>query len=107
MTQHLPHYLSFIAGGLNLTLILTLSSLLLGLIGGVIFATLRYQRFAGVIIDGFVSVLRGTPMILQLNFFYFAIPGLLGLRVDIVMVGICTLGLNSSAYVAEILRGGI
>lgn len=102
MIENFWLYASFVAGGLRLTLILTLFSLVFSLIGGVIFSTLRYQRWLRLIIDGFISVLRGTPMILQLNFFYFVVPGF-----DILSAGICTLGLNSSAYVAEILRGGI
>lgn len=107
MIENFSHYAFFIADGLRLTLILTVCSLLFSLIGGIAFAILRYQYWLRFAIDGFVSVLRGTPMILQLNFFYFAVPGLLGLPIDILTAGICTLGLNSSAYVAEILRGGI
>jgi polar amino acid transport system permease protein len=102
MAENLAHYALFIAGGLRLTLILTFFSLLVGLIGGIAFSTLRYQYWLRFAIDGIVSVLRGTPMILQLNFFYFVVPGF-----DILTAGICTLGLNSSAYVAEILRGGV
>jgi len=107
MTGHFFQYVSFISHGLELTLLLTVCSLFLGLTGGIAFVMLRYQKWSGLAVDGIVSVLRGTPMILQLNFFYFAIPGLLGLPIDILTAGICTLGLNSSAYVAEILRGGI
>lgn len=102
MIENFSHYALFIAGGLRLTLTLTFFSLLVGLTGGVVFSTLRYQYWLRFIIDGFVSILRGTPMILQLTFFFFVIPGC-----GILTAGICTLGLNSSAYVAEILRGGI
>lgn len=101
MIDNFSHYALFIAGGLRLTLILTVCSLLVSLIGGIAFATLRYQYWLGLIIDGIVSVLRGTPMILQLFLFYTIF------RIDVLTAGICTFGLNSSAYVAEILRGGI
>lgn len=101
MIENFSHYALFIAGGLRLTLTLTFFSVLVGLTGGIIFSTLRYQYWLRLIIDGFVSILRGTPMILQLFLFYAIF------RVDMLAAGIFTFGLNSSAYVAEILRGGI
>ncbi len=103
----LGQYVSFIAKGLATTLMLAIVSFFVGVWGGTLFATLHYQRFIRFALDGFVSILRGTPMILQLNFFFFVIPSLFKIHMSIFMVGIITLGLNSSAYVSEILRGGI
>lgn len=51
--------------------------------------------------------MRGTPVILQLSFIYFAVPALIGIKANIMVAGLITFGLNSSAYIAEILRAGI
>jgi polar amino acid transport system permease protein len=55
----------------------------------------------------FISIVRGTPLILQLSLIYFCVPDLIGIRLNIIETGIVAFGINSSAYVAEILRSGI
>lgn len=101
------HSLRFIGYGVGLSLQLLLGGLVMGLLLGTVFAILRYQGIALRVITRFVSIIRGTPLILQLSFFYFSIPMLLGLKLSILMAGIITFGLNSAAYVSEILRSGI
>ncbi|CEK09529.1 amino acid ABC transporter permease [Legionella hackeliae] len=96
-----------IAQGIILTLELLAGGLIIGLIIGVAFAILRHQHFAKPLINRFISLTRGTPLILQLSFVYFALPALLGFRANVVVAGMLTFGLNSSAYIAEILRSGI
>jgi polar amino acid transport system permease protein len=59
------------------------------------------------VINGIVSVIRGTPVILQLSVVYFIVPQLCGCKLDVVSTGIIAFGINSSVYVAEILRAGI
>lgn len=54
----------------------------------------------------YVSIIRGTPLLLQLSLIYFLGPSL-GIHLDVVGAGILAFGLNSSAYVAEILRAGM
>jgi polar amino acid transport system permease protein len=51
--------------------------------------------------------MRGTPVILQLSFVYFALPALIGLKISVLLAGFLTFGLNSAAYIAEIFRAGI
>jgi polar amino acid transport system permease protein len=68
---------------------------------------LRYNYIATFIINRLISILRGTPLILQLSFVYFAAPAIIGIKLTILVAGILTFGLNSSAYIAEILRAGI
>ncbi|KTC77850.1 amino acid ABC transporter permease [Legionella brunensis] len=106
MTE-LSTMLLFIAQGIILTLELLAGGLIIGLLFGTLLAILRHQKIAKVIIDRFISIMRGTPLILQLSFVYFAVPTLLGFRANILVAGILTFGLNSSAYIAEILRAGI
>lgn len=97
----------FIGSGLLLTLKLTLGGLFVGLILGTVLAILRYKGWLTFWVNRFISLFRGTPLILQLSFFYFAIPGVLGIKLSILAAGITTFGLNSAAYMAEILRAGI
>ena len=59
------------------------------------------EKIAGV----YVGIIRGTPMLLQVLFINFALFG--SIAVDRVIVGVIACGLNSGAYVSEILRGGI
>ncbi|HHF7346471.1 TPA: amino acid ABC transporter permease [Legionella feeleii] len=105
--EELKQNLLFIGQGTVLTLELLAGGMLIGIVLGTILAILRYNGMAKLLINRFVSIIRGTPLILQLSFIYFAVPGLLGLRPDILVAGILTFGLNSSAYIAEILRSGI
>lgn len=97
----------FIGEGAAITLILLLGGLLIGTLLGTVLALLRYQGIAKPLINGFISIIRGTPVILQLSFAYFALPALIGIKVNILTAGLATFGLNSSAYIAEILRSGI
>jgi polar amino acid transport system permease protein len=102
----IPHIL-FVGRGVALTMQLLVCGILIGLTFGIFFSVLRYNKFCVTIINRFISILRGTPLILQLSFVYFSIPGLIGIKLNIVAAGILTFGLNSSAYIAEILRAGI
>ncbi len=97
----------FIGQGLVLTLILTLGSMTMGLLLGTGLAICKYNGWMVMLINRYISIARGTPLILQLSFFYFAIPNALNIKLSIISAGIITLGLNSSAYIAEILRAGI
>lgn len=97
----------FIGEGVIMTLSLLVGGLILGTLLGATFALLRYHGIARPLINGFISIMRGTPVILQLSFVYFALPVLVGLKPNILTAGLLTFGLNSSAYVAEILRAGI
>ena len=106
MQNFLQHAL-FIGQGIVLTLFLLAGGLMIGLILGVLFSFLRYQKIGNWLINGFISIMRGTPVILQLAFMYFALPVIVGLKPNVVVAGIVTFGLNSSAYLAEIFRAGI
>ena len=90
-----------------LTLKLLAGSLFIGLLLGITLAIVRHKRISKGIINRFISIMRGTPVILQLSFIYFSLPGLIGIRPDILVAGVLTFGLNSSAYIAEIIRAGI
>lgn len=55
----------------------------------------------------YVLVIRGTPIVVQVMFIYFALPLILGWRIDGVLAAIFTLMINSGAYISEIVRGGL
>jgi polar amino acid transport system permease protein len=105
--EELNQNILYIGEGILVTLTLLLGSLLIGILLGTLLALLRYQGIMNAFINGFISIMRGTPVILQLSFIYFAVPGLIGLKANIMVAGLITFGLNSSAYIAEILRSGI
>jgi polar amino acid transport system permease protein len=97
----------YIGSGLLLTLELLIGGMILSVITGTLIAVLRYNHVLPRVWISYISLIRGTPIILQLSFIYFAVPTAFGLRLDIVLAGILTFGLNSSAYISEILRAGI
>lgn len=97
----------FIGSGMGFTLLLLGGSLLVGLVLGTLLAILRYKRKFTLFIKFYISIIRGTPLILQLSFIYFAAPLLIGFKLNILTAGLLTFGMNSSAYIAEILRAGI
>ena len=99
--------LKSIGKGVSITLFLLVSSLSIGCVCGTIVALLRYQQIALWLWIFLISFVRGTPMILQLSMVYFLFPRLTGIKIGVIPSGMITFGLNSSAYIAEILKAGI
>jgi polar amino acid transport system permease protein len=93
--------------GVVITLELLLGGMCISIILGLLMSVLRYNGICRCFINAVISVIRGTPVILQLSFIYFTIPGLLGIKLTTIGAGVIAFGFNSSAYVAEILRAGI
>ena len=99
----------YIYKGVFTTLLYSILAAFLGIILGTILAIFRYSnnRILLITVKIYVSIMRGTPFLLQLFFIYFALPGILKINIPIFIAGILALSLNSAAYVAEIIRGGI
>lgn len=95
--------------GLWKTIVLALVSFALALVVGVIFGLFRVspsrplRLLAGIYID----IIRGIPMMVLAFFIFFGLPGITGIKIPDFAAGIITLTLNASAYIAEIVRGGI
>lgn len=106
MTELIQNLL-FIGKGIALTMQLLIGGLLIGIVLGTFWSICRHCGIACFFINRFISIMRGTPLILQLSFIYFSAPVVLGMRPSILAAGIIAFGLNSSAYFAEILRSGI
>lgn len=103
----LIHDIIFIGSGLPLTLMLLVSSLLLGASLGVLLSVMSYSKLTKLFVERYVSVLRGTPLLLQLSLVYFSAPAILGVKLSVLTSGILAFGINSSAYITEIFRAGI
>lgn len=97
-----------LASGAATTLALTLCAALVSWAGGVAVAALQLAPVAAARWAGrlYVSFMRGTPALVQLFIVFFALP-MLGIKVPPFVAAALTLGLNSAAYVGEILRAGL
>lgn len=95
--------------GLKMTLILTVVSIAIALVLGIIFGLFRVSRAVWLRAIGttYVDIFRGTPLLVQAFFIYFGIPSALGFTMTALTAGIITLSLNAGAYMTEIVRGGI
>ncbi len=103
----LDHIL-YIGSGIIMTLQLLSGGICFGLFLAILMTIARYQnKTAATLVNIYISIFRGTPMILQLSLFYFALPQLINIHLEIITAGILTFGMNSAAYLAEILRAGI
>ena len=103
------HYL---VDGLGTTLLITFFALILGILLGALVAMIRvtYDRtgklkFLNAVAKLYLTVIRGTPVMVQLLIIYFVIFG--SVNISKVIVAVLAFGLNSGAYVAEIIRSGI
>ena len=92
---------------------MTLWISVLGLVGGLIIGLVAgFARcFGGWIANHialvFIEIIRGTPIVVQVMFIYFALPLLANIRVDAEWAAIVTLIINSGAYISEIVRGAL
>lgn len=103
---------TYLLNGLGTTLLITAFALMIGIILGFIVAIIRStnQRTGKLKVPNFIcriylTVFRGTPMVVQLLIIYFVIFG--SVNISKVLVAVIAFGLNSAAYVAEIVRSGI
>ena len=104
----LSEYYMFFINGAKFTLILAFFTVFLGVIVGTIFALMKISRnkILNIIASTYIEIIRGTPLLVQLYIIFYGLP-YVGLELPDVVAGIFALSINSSAYVAEIIRGGI
>ena len=102
----------YIADGLGITLKVTLFAGLLGVAIGFFVAMVRSThdktgklRILNWVCNLYLTIIRGTPVVVQLLIIYFVVFG--SVKIDKVLVAIMAFGINSGAYVAEIFRSGI
>lgn len=102
----------FIVNGLGVTLVVSFFAVILGIVIGFLVAVVRSThdktgklKFLNGICKIYLTVIRGTPVVVQLLIIYFVIFA--SFNISQVFVAIIAFGVNSGAYVAEIFRGGI
>ncbi|WP_411731661.1 amino acid ABC transporter substrate-binding protein/permease [Paeniglutamicibacter sp.] len=105
LTESLPALMKGLGNTILVTAISFAVAMVLGLLAG--FMKISHNIVLRGIATTFVNVFRGTPLLLWAFMFYFGIPQLTGQPISIWVAGVLTLSLNSGAYVAEIVRGGI
>ena len=100
--------------GLQNTLMIAIAGLIIGIIIGTIIATVRVlpkyktlPKVLNAICSFYVALFRGTPMVVQLLVFYYVLLPIIGLKITGVLVAMMVFGLNSGAYISEIMRSGI
>ena len=100
--------------GLLTTIEIAVLGLIIGIILGTLIALVKvapknnpFIKIGAAICDVYVGFFRGTPMVVQLLLGYFVLLPMLGVVSDAVVVAIIIFGLNSGAYVSEIMRAGI
>ena len=102
----------YIISGLGNTIVMALFAVIIGLIFGLLIALIRnnYENnkrlpLLNTLCKGYVAIIRGTPVLLQLMIIYYVIFA--SVNINVVLVGIIAFGINSAAYVSEIIRAGL
>ena len=90
---------------IQITVLSTAIGFVIGLVVGV--ARISHLRPLRLLAEVYVEFFRGTPLLVQIFLFYFALPVITGQRIDPFIAAISACGINSGAYVAEIFRAGI
>ena len=95
--------------GAGVTIQITVLSTTIGFIVGLIVAVARISKLKllRILAEVYVEFFRGTPLLVQIFLFYFALHVITGQRIDPFIAAISACGINSGAYVAEIFRAGI
>ena len=89
---------------LQIALISGVLSILLGFALGL--SALGNVRLLRLLVAGYVDFIRGTPLLIQIFLIFFALP-VVGVRLNEIWAGIVALSLNTAAYMAETVRGGV
>lgn len=95
--------------GAGVTIQITVLSTAIGFVIGLLVGVARISnlRVLRMLAEVYVEFFRGTPLLVQIFLFYFALPVITGQRIDPFIAAISACGINSGAYVAEIFRAGI
>lgn len=107
--EELNEWIPRLLVGLRFTIELTVFAFVLAVALGLVVALMRLDRSKKLLYVPatiYVEVLRGTPLILQLFFAYFALPTM-GIALSPLMAGVLGLGINTSAYLSEIFRSAV
>ena len=108
------YYFEVFLKGLGNTISVAVIGLIIGIVIGTIIAIVRVApkykliyKILDKICSIYVTIFRGTPIVAQLLIAYYVIMPTLGIKMEALAVGMLVFGMNSGAYVSEIMRGGI
>jgi glutamine transport system permease protein len=95
--------------GLYYTLLISVVGLVIGFILGAIFGLGRISKnkFVYGISTVYIEIIRGTPVLVQAIWIYYALPLIIQHNMDSILAGIIVIAINSGAYIAEIVRGAV
>ncbi|MBA4538216.1 amino acid ABC transporter permease [Bacillus aquiflavi] len=99
----------YILQGIGVTLKIVSLAAILGFVLGIILSFFKISSFKPLVwfANAYTSIFRGTPLVLQLMLIYFGYPQLTGLDIEASTAAVLSFGLNSAAYISEIIRAGI
>jgi len=102
--EFLLKYYKFFLSGTGVTLALSILTVIFGLLGGLVLSLMKTSN--NKVLRGFaityIEFIRGTPLLIQLYIIYYGIAD-----IPMFMAGVLAMSINSSAYIAEIIRAGI
>ena len=105
LAKYYPIYLSGLWGTLWISAVTVLSGALLGMI--VALMRMSRSKVLRTVSSAYVEVLRGTPILLQLYFFWIGLPKLVPFELSDTQCIVIALAVNASAFISEIIRAGI
>lgn len=99
----------YILEGIPITLQVVGIAAVIGFVLGILLSLMKISKVKPLnwIADFYTSIFRGTPLVLQLMLIYFGSPQLFGVQIDAFEAAFLSFGLNSAAYISEVIRGGI
>ena len=102
-------YRWLILAGLGVTIAYTVGTILIGLVIGLVTGLLRLSRNPMITapLVAYVEIFRCTPLLVQIVWFYYALPVVLGIDIPAHVAAVLVLSLYTGAFYAEIIRGGV
>jgi polar amino acid transport system permease protein len=102
-------YLSLFEIGVAVTLGFTAATVILGLVFGLLvgLGRLSRSRLLNIPLVAYIEAFRCTPLLVQIVWFYYALPVILGIQIPAIIAAVLVLSLYTGAFYAEIFRGGI
>src|SRR5579863_4921335 len=103
------HYRSLIVWGLWVTILYTVATIAVGMVIGLVVGLLRLSRnpLVTLPLTAYVEIFRCTPLLVQIIWFYYAFPVVIGIDIPGVIAAGLVLSLYTGAFYAEIVRGGV
>ncbi len=114
----LVKYRMLFIGGVKITLIVSILTIILGTIFGILMAFMKMSKIKPLrwFANAYVEFIRGTPVLVQISLVFYGLP-MMGIHIPSIMIGgtdisrlaagIIALTINTTAYICEIVRGGI